>query len=201
MTALPGTALLAARASYAGGTPQQWQISPNGRVFAGCGTVRQHGRTIAQLSLIDSRSPERVRTAQLRATGVPFCVASDAGTASMADDRSYSEHDSPLLGITIGAKRPQSFSLSSVCGNGTGLDVSSPNGKEVIAALYVAGLNCRSQRATSIINTANGRARSFRHPFDGFKRDIRQGLGLNSRFWGPVHFWDPLRRRSYNSTR
>jgi hypothetical protein len=121
---------------------------------------------------------------------VPFCVTSDAGTASMADVRSYSERDSPLQGITIGTGRPRRFSLPSDCGNGTGLDVSSPNGKEVITALYVGRLGCRSQQAT-IINTTNGRTRSFRHPFRAL--NVASGrLGLNSRFWGPFHFWDPF---------
>lgn len=192
LTGGPRDQQLAVRAAYHADWPEGWQISQNGRVFVGCGMVSHHGQSSPEMSLIDSRAPQQLRTAQLSSGSAPNCIASNAGTATMTAYRHAGTPASVIVGLTIGTGEKRPFRFAADCQNGGGdLGVVSPSGAQVVAGINSHSISCHQQRVT-LINTTTAQSRSFQHPF-GYLREETGVLGPNTaRLWSSFGFWDPF---------
>jgi hypothetical protein len=165
----------------------EWPVSQSGRVFALCTPVRRtKSQWTSEVTLIDTRAGLTVRRARLSTNSVaigPYCVASDAGTATMMVIRAREARNKfTNVGVTVGGQGTPRFSLpGGTRDHGVGLEAVSPNGEQVVTSFSGLGV-----REATVINTRTGRySRAFRPPNFGGTWTASDVGGMPLLPWSP----------------
>ena len=182
LTADPGSASFRVLASSRSGY-SDWPVSQDGRVFAVCApVVRRKSGWTSQITVVDSRDGLSVSRARL-STNLeegPYCVASNAGTATMMVIRARkAAHRFTNVGVTVGGRGTPRFSLpGGTRDHGIGLEAVSPDGTQVVTRFDVP--------EATVIDTASGRySRSFRPPDFGGTWTHTALQGMPALPWSP----------------